>query len=117
MSVHTDPDCLFCKIVAGKLPADLLYEDDELLAFKDIRPQAPFHALIIPKTHLATLDDLEEEHAELAGHLFLTAKALAKEHDLPGYRAVVNTNAEGGQVVFHLHMHVLGGRQMKGGLG
>ena len=117
MSQPTDPDCLFCKIVAGELPADRLYEDDDLVAFKDISPQAPFHALIIPKIHLATLNELENEHAELAGRLFLTAKALAEEHALPGYRVVVNTNAEGGQVVYHVHMHVLGGRQMKGGLG
>ncbi len=117
MSRQADPDCLFCKIVAGDLPADRLYEDDELLAFKDISPQAPFHALIIPKSHLATLNDLDTEHVPLAGRLFLVAKSLAEEHALPGYRVVVNTNAEGGQVVYHLHMHVLGGRQMKGGLG
>jgi histidine triad (HIT) family protein len=115
--VQTGPDCLFCKIVAGELPADRLYEDDELLAFRDISPQAPFHALIIPKTHLATLNELEAEHASMAGRLFLVAKALAEEHALPGYRVVVNTNREGGQVVFHVHMHVLGGRQMKAGLG
>lgn len=117
MSGHADPDCLFCKIVAGELPAERLYEDDELLAFKDINPQAPFHALIIPKIHLATLNELETGHAQLAGRLFLTAKLLADDYDLPGYRVVVNTNEEGGQVVFHVHMHVLGGRQMKGGLG
>jgi histidine triad (HIT) family protein len=117
VSVRSDPECLFCKIIAGKLPADRLYEDDELFAFKDISPQAPFHGLIVPKLHLATLDELEPEHAELAGRMFLTARALAAEHGLPGYRVVVNTNSEGGQVVFHMHMHVLGGRQMRGGLG
>ena len=117
MSRQADADCLFCKIVAGQIPADRLYEDDDLLAFKDISPQAPFHALIIPKIHLATLNELENEHAELAGRLFLTAKSLAEEHGLAGYRVVVNTNAEGGQVVYHVHMHVVGGRQMKGGLG
>jgi histidine triad (HIT) family protein len=117
MTAAIDPDCLFCKIVAGKLPSDRLYEDAELLAFKDISPQAPFHGLIVPKLHFSTLNDLEEEHAALAGHMLLTAKALATEHGLPGYRVVVNTNREGGQVVFHVHMHVLGGRQMKGGLG
>jgi histidine triad (HIT) family protein len=117
MSHHSDPDCLFCKIVAGELPAQRLYEDDEILAFKDISPQAPFHGLIIPKTHLATLNELTSEHAELAGRMILTAQSLAAEHGLPGYRVVVNTNREGGQVVFHVHMHVLGGRQMHGGLG
>lgn len=110
-------ECLFCKIVAGELPANRLYEDGELLAFRDISPKAPFHGLIIPKIHIATLNDLEPSHAELAGRMFLVAKELAHEHELPGYRIVVNTNSEGGQVVFHVHMHVLGGRQMKAGLG
>jgi histidine triad (HIT) family protein len=109
--------CLFCKIIAGELPADRLYEDDELLAFRDISPKAPFHGLIIPKIHIATVDDLEPSHAALAGRMFLVAKELAIEHGLPGYRVVVNTNFEGGQVVFHVHMHVLGGRQMKADLG
>ena len=117
MSGAADSDCLFCKIAAGELPAERLYEDDDLLAFNDISPQAPFHALIIPKLHLATLNELESQHVTLAGRLFLVAKSLAEEHALPGFRVVVNTNAEGGQVVYHVHMHVLGGRQMKGGLG
>lgn len=117
MSALAVADCLFCRIAAGELPAERLYEDGELLAFRDISPQAPFHALIIPKTHLATLNELEVEHTSLAGRFFLVAKALAKEHGLPGYRVVVNTNPEGGQVVYHVHMHVLGGRQLKGGLG
>ena len=112
-----NPDCLFCKIVAGEIPSERLYEDDEILVFRDINPQAPFHALLIPKIHLATLNDLEPEHAELAGRLFLVAKSLAAEHDLPGYRVVINTNSEGGQVIYHVHMHLLGGRQMRGGLG
>ena len=113
----SDPDCLFCKIVAGELPSERLYEDDEILVFRDINPQAPFHALLIPKIHLATMNDFQPEHAELAGRLFLVAKALAEEHGLPGYRVVVNTNAEGGQIIYHVHMHLLGGRQMKAGLG
>ena len=112
-----DDQCLFCKIVAGKLPADRLYEDDELLAFRDIAPKAPFHGLIIPKIHIATVNDIEEGQAALAGRMFLVAKQLAAQHELPGYRVVVNTNREGGQVVFHLHMHVLGGRQMEADLG
>lgn len=113
----TDPQCLFCKIAAGELPADRLYEDDELLAFRDIAPKAPLHALIIPKVHVATLNELQPDQATLAGRMFLVAKQLASEHDLPGYRVVVNTNREGGQVVFHVHMHVLGGRQMDAKLG
>ena len=117
MNINVDPDCLFCKIVAGELPATRLYEDDDILVFEDISPQAPFHALLIPKTHVPTLNDLKPEQATIAGRLFLTAQSLAAEHDLPGYRVVVNTNAEGGQVVFHVHMHMLAGRQMKPGLG
>jgi len=112
-----DPQCLFCRIVAGELPAERLYEDDELLAFRDIAPKAPLHALIIPKVHVATLNDLQPDQAMLAGRMFLVAKQLAHEHDLSGYRIVVNTNREGGQVVFHVHMHVLGGRQMEAKLG
>jgi len=117
MSIASDPACLFCKIVAGELPAEQLYEDGEILAFKDINPQAPFHGLLIPKKHIATLNELEAADADLVGRLFLAAQSLAREHGLPGYRVVVNTNSEGGQVVFHVHMHMLGGRQMKPGLG
>jgi len=112
-----DPDCLFCKIVAGKLPSDHAYEDDEILAFKDIHPQAPFHWLVIPKVHVATLNDFDPEHAGLIGRLLLAAKQLAADHGLPGYRVAMNVNREGGQVVFHAHLHVLGGRLLKGALG
>jgi len=115
--MSTDPNCLFCKIVAGDIPADKLYEDDEVLAFKDIHPQAPFHALVIPKRHLATLDAFEDGDAALAGRLMLTGKRLAAREGLPGYRVAMNINSEGGQVVFHAHLHVLGGRRMKGQLG
>ena len=113
----TDPKCLFCRITAGELPADRVYEDDEVLAFKDIHPQAPFHCLIIPKTHVATLNDFSPQHSSLLGHLLLTAKRIAAEHGLPGYRVAMNVNREGGQVVFHVHLHVLGGRPLKGALG
>lgn len=112
-----NPDCLFCRIVAGELPSEKLYEDDEVVAFRDVSPQAPFHALVIPRMHLATLDEFSAEHAGLAGKLILTAKALAAEHELGGYRVAMNVNSEGGQVVFHAHLHVLGGRQMRGQLG
>jgi len=115
--LSSNPDCLFCRIVAGEIPSERLYEDDEILVFRDISPQAPFHALLIPKIHLATLNDLRPEHAEMAGRLFLVAKSLAGEHDLPAYRVVVNTNAEAGQTVFHVHMHLLAGRPMRLGLG
>ena len=110
-------DCLFCKIVAGEIPSERLHEDDDILAFRDINPQAPYHALLIPKIHLATLNDFQPEHAELAGRLFLVAKSLAEEHGLAGYRVAVNVNAEGGQVVHHVHMHMLAGRQMRPRLG
>jgi histidine triad (HIT) family protein len=112
-----DPACLFCKIVAGQLPADKLYEDDTVLAFKDIHPQAPFHVLVVPKAHVATLNDFSVAQAELVGHLLLTARRLAADQGLPGYRVAMNVNREGGQVVFHAHLHVLGGRQLKGALG
>ena len=115
--MSSNPDCLFCKIVAGEVPSERLHEDDEILVFRDINPQAPFHALLIPKIHLATLNDIRPEHAGMAGRLFLVAKSLAEEHRLPGYRVVVNTNAEGGQVIYHVHMHLLGGRRLKPGLG
>jgi histidine triad (HIT) family protein len=115
--VTIDPDCLFCKIVAGQVPADRVYEDQSVLAFKDIHPQAPIHFLIIPKTHVATLNDFTSELRELAGSLLLTAQRLAAENSLPGYRVAMNVNREGGQVIFHAHLHLLGGRPMKGALG
>jgi histidine triad (HIT) family protein len=112
-----DPGCLFCKIVAGKLPANRVYEDDTVLAFKDVHPQAPFHCLVIPKAHVPTLNDFTPEHRTLAGELLLTAKRIAADAGLPGYRVVMNVNREGGQTVFHAHVHVLGGRPLQAGLG
>jgi histidine triad (HIT) family protein len=117
MTIESHADCLFCKIVANEIPAERLYEDDTLLAFKDISPQAPFHCLIIPKTHIATLNEFDEADIELVGRLMLAAKSLAAAHGLPGYRVAMNVNKEGGQAVFHAHLHVLGGRQMKAQLG
>ncbi|MGR9114429.1 MAG: histidine triad nucleotide-binding protein [Gammaproteobacteria bacterium] len=106
-------DCLFCKMVAGEIKPDVVYEDEKVLAFRDINPQAPVHALIIPKLHVATLDELDDPG--LAGHLMLTAAKLAQQEGLAdnGYRTVVNCNKHGGQEVYHLHVHVLGGRQMR----
>ena len=117
MTNQQDSDCIFCKIISGDLPADRLYEDEDIVAFRDISPQAPFHGLIIPKAHIATLNDVHEDQTEVMGRLFVVARQLAAEHALPGYRVVINTNREGGQVVFHVHMHLLGGRDMKGELG
>jgi histidine triad (HIT) family protein len=105
-------DCLFCKIVTREIPAKILYEDDRLLVFEDINPQAPLHALIIPKIHIATLNDLTAEHQLLVGEMTRRAVAIAKERGYAdrGFRTVFNTNREAGQTVFHIHLHVLGGR-------
>ena len=110
-----DPDCIFCKIVRGEIPADVVYEDDDVLAFKDISPQAKIHTLIIPKTHIPTLNALQEEHDALAGKLLRTAAKVAKIHGVEedGYRTVINTNADAGQVVFHVHVHVMGGQPLR----
>jgi len=107
-------DCLFCNMVAGKIQPDVIYEDDRVLAFRDLHPQAPTHVLIIPKKHISTTNDIREEDAELIGSLFLAAKkvAAAEGIDQSGYRALLNCNADAGQAVFHLHLHVLGGRRM-----
>jgi histidine triad (HIT) family protein len=112
-----DQACLFCRIVAGQIPVDRVYESDLVVAFKDIHPQAPFHCLVIPKIHLATLNDFTAEHRALMGELLLTAKIIAAEHGLPGYRVAMNVNHEGGQSVFHAHLHVVGGRTLKSALG
>ena len=106
--------CLFCRIVGGEIPASKVYEDDRLLAFADINPQAPLHVLIVPKQHIATLNDLDESHDGLVGAMVRTAAKIAgdKGYDEPGYRTVFNCNAEAGQTVFHIHLHVLGGRRL-----
>ena len=104
--------CLFCKMADGVIKPDVVFEDDTVLAFKDINPQAPVHILIIPKVHVATLNDLDD--TLLAGQLLQTAAKLAKQEGLSddGYRTVFNCNKKGGQEVYHLHLHLLGGRQM-----
>jgi histidine triad (HIT) family protein len=107
-------DCLFCKIVNRELPADIVFEDDELVAFNDISPQAPTHMLIIPKKHIATVNDLTDAEIDLPGKLILRAKAIASEKGIAetGYRLIMNCNEQGGQTVFHVHLHLLGGRQL-----
>jgi histidine triad (HIT) family protein len=106
-------DCLFCKIVAGTIPAKKIYEDELSLGFADIHPQAPTHLLIIPKEHIASTAHAEEEHAALLGHLVAKAAEVARGVGLDsGYRVVINTGADGGQTVDHLHLHLLGGRHM-----
>lgn len=106
--------CLFCKIIAGEIPASKVYEDDQMLAFNDIDPQAPMHVLIVPRAHIATVNDLGAGHESLVGSMIRRAAAIAAERgfDGSGYRTVFNCNAQAGQTVFHLHLHVLGGRVM-----
>ncbi|MCG3180730.1 MAG: Purine nucleoside phosphoramidase [Phycisphaerae bacterium] len=105
-------DCLFCKIIAGKIPGRKVYEDDAVYAFEDINPQAPTHVLIVPRRHVATINDLGDGDAELAGRLVLVARRIAAGRGLAesGYRLVYNCQAGAGQTVFHVHLHLLGGR-------
>lgn len=105
-------DCLFCKILKGEIPAKIVYEDDGILAFSDINPQAPLHALVVPKRHIASLNDLTPEDDGLVGEVIRRGAAIAKERGYAdsGFRTVFNTNAAAGQTVFHIHLHVLGGR-------
>ena len=109
------PDCIFCKIVAGEIPATVVYQDEEMLVFEDISPKAPVHLLLIPKQHMATLNDAGPEQAEMLGRLALKAAELATEKGVAqnGYRVQINCNPDGGQVVFHLHMHLIGGRKLE----
>jgi histidine triad (HIT) family protein len=108
----SDPDCLFCKIIAGDIPADIIYESDTAIAFRDINPRAPTHVLIVPREHIATINDINPEQEAIVGSLFSAARAIAAQEGLSddGYRAVMNCNAAAGQTVFHLHLHLLGGR-------
>lgn len=103
-------DCIFCRIVRGEIPSRKIYEDAEVLAFHDINPVAPVHFMLVPKLHIASLLDVEEEHASLLGKLLLLASRLAREQGLVnGFRTVINSGTGGGQEVFHLHVHVIGG--------
>jgi histidine triad (HIT) family protein len=111
--VAHNPDCLFCKVVAGTIPAKRVYEDAESLAFADINPKAPTHLLIIPRRHIASLADAAATDTPLLGHLMAVAANLARTERLAtGYRIVINTGTDGGQTVHHLHLHLLGGRHM-----
>ena len=112
-------DCIFCKIIAGQIPSDVIYTDDKVIAFRDINPMAPVHLLIIPREHILSLNDVTEQQTTLVGHMVQVAKQLAKQQGIAtkGYRVVINTGSQGGQVVQHLHMHLLGGRELTGGLG
>ncbi|MEZ5575743.1 MAG: histidine triad nucleotide-binding protein [Candidatus Competibacteraceae bacterium] len=107
-------DCIFCKIAAGEIPADIVYDDGEVLAFRDINPEAPVHLLLIPRQHIATLNDLSEADAALVGRLYLAGQQIAVELGVAesGYRTVINCNRDAGQLVFHIHMHLLAGREL-----
>jgi histidine triad (HIT) family protein len=112
-------ECVFCRIVAGEIPADIVYQDEDFLAFRDIMPKAPTHVLIIPRSHITSVAELADERQKLAGRLIIIANNLAKKEGIAtkGYRLVINCGSEGGQVVPHLHLHLLGGRQMDASLG
>lgn len=106
--------CLFCSISEKTIPADIVFEDEKVIAFRDINPQAPSHLLIIPRLHISTLNEILPEHNYLIGHMFQTAKALALQEGVQdnGYRLVMNCNNDGGQTVFHIHLHLLAGRHL-----
>ena len=107
-------DCIFCKIVNGDIPSDMVYEDDLVIGFRDLNPQAPHHYLLIPKQHIATINDVDQGNEAIMGRLYSAAAKLAKElgFDEAGYRAVMNCNGDAGQTVYHVHLHVLAGRQL-----
>ncbi len=105
-------DTIFGKIISGEIPCDEVYSDEKCLAFKDIEPQAPFHILIIPKKAISSLNEVAGEDAELLGHLLVVAKKIANEHSLDSWRTVINTGQDSGQTVFHLHVHLIGGRAL-----
>lgn len=110
--VSADPSCIFCKIVEKKIPSRIVYEDDSVIAFEDVNPQAPVHTLIVPKKHIPDIHSMTETDRELIGHLFLTARKIAADKglDARGYRMVINNGPGAGQTVFHLHLHILSGR-------
>ena len=107
-------DCLFCKMVAGEIQPDVVFEDDDVLAFRDVNPQAPLHVLVIPKTHIKTTNDLNAENIGLVGKMYLAARQIAMDEGVadPGYRMVMNCNSDAGQSVYHIHLHLLAGRPM-----
>jgi len=107
-------DCIFCKIINKKIPADIIFEDEKIIAFDDIKPQAPVHVLLIPKEHYASLNDIPNGHEDILAHLLLKARQIAHDKGIGenGYRLILNTGENSGQEVFHIHFHLLGGRRM-----
>ena len=108
-------DCIFCKIIAGKSPGEILYQDEQATAFRDIHPVAPTHVLVVPNKHIASVNDLAPEDEALIGHLFMVARLIAWQEgvDQTGYRLIVNTGPHSGQAVFHVHLHMIGGQRMR----
>jgi len=108
-------DCLFCKIIAGEIPSEVVYEDEQVTAFRDINPVAPTHILIIPNKHIASINELTPGDESLVGHLFAAAKDLAKQEGIAesGYRLIINVGPHGGQEIYHLHLHLIGGQKMR----
>jgi len=111
--MSSDPTCLFCKIIEKKIPATIVHEDEHVIAFKDLNPQAPVHLLIVPKKHIADIHGITASDRELIGHLFFVAKTIAAQNGLDrgGYRMVINNGIDAGQTVFHVHLHLLSGRK------
>ncbi len=111
--MSTDPNCIFCKIIARKVPSKIVYEDNLVMAFEDVNPQAPVHTLVVPKKHIPEIHSMTESDRELVGHLFFAAKKFAEDRglDAKGYRMVINNGAGAGQTVFHVHLHILSGRR------
>ena len=107
-------DCLFCKILDGEIPCDRVYENDQVIAFRDVNPQAPTHILVIPRKHISTVNDLTADDKNIVGEMMLAAQAVAKQEGIEesGYRLIMNCNEGAGQTVFHIHLHILGGRRM-----
>lgn len=107
-------NCLFCRIARGEIPAAIVFEDSDVMAFRDVNPQAPTHLLVIPKEHIATINDIDTQHERLLGRMIMTAKKLTAMEGFneAGYRLVFNVNSDGGQTVHHIHLHILGGRKM-----
>lgn len=112
-------ECVFCKIVAGEIPSDIIYKDEEFIAFRDIEPQAPVHVVIVPREHIASLNEMSEKKELLIGRLILLAKRLAGKENIAerGYRLVINCGSEGGQIVPHLHLHLIGGIKLSDRIG
>jgi len=110
--VSSDPNCIFCKIIEKKIPSKIVFEDESVIAFEDVNPQAPVHILVVPKKHIPEIHSMTGEDRELVGHLFFTAKRIADEKklDANGYRMVINNGRGAGQTVFHIHLHILSGR-------